>query len=91
MLKTKKLTQNFFVLFLAIILSFLFYNGQWAQWSQLDLAAPGSIPSNPPKNIRGKYINIAEVNRHSWFEETGQQLENVDLVLIRGKPVQQKN
>ena len=88
MLKTKKLTQNFFVLFLAIILSFLFYNGQWLL---LDLAAQGSIPSNPPKNIGGKYISIAEVNRHSWFEETGQHLENVDLVLISGKPVQQKN
>ena len=56
-------------------------------------ADPGSIPSVPPKKFRGKIINVAEVNQRRWLEESGQWQENVDqthLVLVSGKPAQQK-
>ena len=46
-----------------------------------------------PKNFRGKFIAVAEVNQRRWLEESGQWLENVDrthLVLASGKPVLQK-
>ena len=35
-------------------------------------------------------IDVAEVNQQRWLEESGQWLENVDLVLASGKPVLQK-
>ena len=44
--------------------------------------------------FRGKIIDVAEVNQWRWLEESGQWLENVDqnqLVLARGKSVQQKD
>ena len=47
-------------------------------------AASGSIPSVP------KIIDVAEVNKRRWFEESGQWLENVDrthLDLVSAKPV----
>ena len=55
--------------------------------------APGLIPSVPTKKFRGKIINVAEVNQRRWLEESGQWQENVDqthLVLVSGKPAQQK-
>ena len=36
-------------------------------------------------------IDVAEVNQQRWLEESGQWLENVDLVLASGKPVLQKS
>ena len=50
-------------------------------------AAPGSIPRIP------EIIDIAEVNKRCWLEESGQWLENVaraHLVPASGKPVLQK-
>ena len=45
--------------------------------SQIQLAAPVSIPSIP-EILRGKIINVAEVSQQRWIEESGQCLENVD-------------
>ena len=55
-------------------------------------AALDSIPSIPPKNFRGKVIDVAEVNQRHWVEESGLWHENVDrthLHLASGKPVLQ--
>ena len=41
-------------------------------------AAPGLIPSIPPKNSEENIVNVAEVNQRRWFEESEQLLENVD-------------
>ena len=43
------------------------------------------------KNFSGKITDIAEVNQRHWLEESGQWLENVDLVLASGKQVLQKS
>ena len=46
------------------------------------------------KFLRGKIINVTEVNQQRWLEESGQWLINVDrthLVLASGKPVLPKN
>ena len=49
-------------------------------------AALGLIPS-APNFLRRKIIDVTEVNQGGWFEESGQQLKNVDqthLVLASG-------
>ena len=41
----------------------------------------------------GTIIDVAEVNKWSWLEESGQWFENeyrTHLILASGKPVQQK-
>ena len=50
---------------------------QWLAYLLLDPAAPGSIPSVPPKD-RGKIIDVAEVNQRHWLDQSGQWLENVN-------------
>ena len=55
-----------------------------------DQAAPGLIPSVPPKNFRGKIVDVIEVYQRRCLEESGQWLENVDqtpLILAGGKLV----
>ena len=67
---------------------------RWSAYLLLDLAAPGSIPSVPPKNSEERLINVAEVNQQRCLEEREQWLENVDLthlVLASGNAVLQKN
>ena len=36
---------------------------QWLVYLFLDPAAPGLIPSIPPKKFKGKIVNVAEVNQ----------------------------
>ena len=56
-------------------------------------SSPGFKSHNFGIFLRGKIINIAEVYKHRWLEESGPWLENVDqthLVLTSGKPEPQK-
>ena len=41
-------------------------------------SCPGSIPSIPQKNLRGKIVAVAEVNQPRCLEESEKWLENVD-------------
>ena len=56
-------------------------------------SGPNSPGFNHQHFLEEKNVNVAEVNQWCWFEESGQQLENVDrtqLVLASGKLVLQK-
>ena len=59
------------------------------------LASSPSCPGFNSQNfIRGKIIDVAEVNQCCWLEESEHWLENVDqthLVLASGSPVLQKS
>ena len=63
---------------------------QWLAHLHLNLAAPGSILSIPPKISEKKIVAVSEVNQQSSLEESEPRLENVDwthLVLASGKLV----
>ena len=57
-------------------------------------SCPGFDSQHPPKNFRGKIVDVAEVYQQRWLEESWQLLGNVEpthLVVDSGKLVLQKH